>query len=217
MISESEFQQDYKFILHGEDDFFSPKNYEEKNDRLHSIIEKYENIDSHLGKYAWVTAHAYIPFTLASYRIGVIRNFEKYLTLSPFVENFADTLIHVNHTRLQKFPQTKQELIQAEHTHFRNVYYFLGKYYEKENCLDEALKFFQMGINIIPEEKYYFAIELYEVYRKLNQPQKFLEFCDLLPPSEKSNIANLIYKTKENIAKGYIFKPRRNNNLISKN
>lgn len=206
------FENDYQFILschfytdaHGDENY-----YIAKKKRLLSIIEKYENIVSPYGKYSWLVAHAYFYLDRAPYRKGVIANFEKYLTLLPFKENYADTYIEVNHTSLIKRPKSKKEFIQAQKTHFKEIFYLLGKTCEKENLLQDAFKYIKMGMEIIPEEKLMFYWELYEVLRKMNNLPLFLEYCKDLTDKEKYGLHTLIERATNYIARGYVYSPRR--------
>ena len=212
MINSADFQNDYELILKCHYAVLGGENqidYHEKNARLLSIIDKYENIDSPYGKYAWMTGWAYVSLKLAPYRVGAIKNLEKYLTLLPFEENYADTYIQVNHTDLIKHPETPQEFIQAKKTHFKEIYYLLAKNYEKENMLEKAMFYLKKGMEIIPEEKLTFYWELYEILRKSNNLPLFLNYCDQLSPNEKHKVDALLFQASQRIKHGYVYKPRK--------
>lgn len=203
------FESDYQFILNHH--FYEPnRDYIADNKRFLRIIETYEDIDSPYGKYAWLVGHAYYYLKSACYRTGVIRNLEKYLTLKPFIEDYPNTYISPEHNSAITLPRTKKDFILAEKTHFKTVYFLLGRTCEKENLLEKAFFYLQKGREVIPEEQTLFFVELYEVYRKMNNLPQFIQECENLPVKQQSDHINCLKGMAQGlINRNYVYKPRK--------
>ncbi len=205
------FDDDYKFILSLRR-YESGRDYITINNRLLCIVEKYDGKDTTRGKYAWITGHAYFYLQRKCYHNGVITNFEKYLQLEPFSENYKDTYIRAfpNERAFIKLPKTSAELEHAKLTHFQEIYYLLAKTCQKENEITKAKKYAKLGIDILPNEKFLFFYELFEIYKKSNELPYFIELCKQLSKSELKDFSNMITLAQHLIDSNYVFIPKKN-------
>lgn len=207
----TDFDDDYKFILSLRR-YVSGRDYIAINNRLLSIIDKYQSIDTNYGKYAWLCGHAYFYLNRKCFHKGVITNFEKYLNKVPFSENYKDTYICMDPKQriFIKLPITQKELEHAKLTHFQNIYYLLAKTCQQENEISKAKNYANIGMQILPKEKFLFYYELFEIYKKANELPQFIELCKQLSKSELKDFSNMVTLAQHLIDSNYVFIPKKN-------
>lgn len=205
-----EFQKDYAFFidLRARHRAMNFDNYENDNERLFTIANKYTDINSQEGKYWWLMGMCWYLLGKAAYRKSAISCFEKYLSLVPFEEEIAATYIPA-YRNLGVLPKSKAELDLANKEHFKVLHFILSNLYIKENRIEEALDHINKGIELKPDQKVLFIVPMYEACRKANNLQYFLKFYETLPDLDKEHFYHLAFRAQELINRGYVFKSRR--------